>query len=157
MGVELELGVLLAFAIVGQSTFTRFEIETPPLRKIVKWGTQALPTVLLYRLVGHWALLLPASIAVAGSCGAAGTASTRGVRLPIGATTSCGAGSGRTTRRSRSGPDRDGTKGQGTTDRDRDRDRRRITEDADQHGGSRQLNRGSVTLRGVRSFRVWAR
>jgi len=67
MGVELELGALLAFAIVGQSTFARFEIETPALRKIVKWGTQAILTVLLYRLVGHSALLLPASIAVAGS------------------------------------------------------------------------------------------
>ena len=38
MGVELELGALLVFAIVGQSTFARFEIETPALRKIVKWS-----------------------------------------------------------------------------------------------------------------------
>jgi len=36
MGIELELGVLLAFAIVGQSCFARFEIETPALRKILK-------------------------------------------------------------------------------------------------------------------------
>ena len=67
MGVELELAVLLAFAIVGQSSFARFEIETPALRKIFKWGTQAVLTVLLYRVVGHWALILPALIFVAGS------------------------------------------------------------------------------------------
>ena len=36
MGIELELAVLLAFAVIGQSTFARFEIETPAIRKIVK-------------------------------------------------------------------------------------------------------------------------
>ena len=30
MGIELELFVLLAFAVLGQSLFARFEIETPP-------------------------------------------------------------------------------------------------------------------------------
>ena len=41
MGVELELTVLLVFAVLGQSTFARFEIETPASRKILKWFTMA--------------------------------------------------------------------------------------------------------------------
>jgi hypothetical protein len=41
MGVELELAVLLAFSVLGQRTFARFEIETPASRKILKWFTMA--------------------------------------------------------------------------------------------------------------------
>ena len=67
MGVELELAVLLALSVLGQSVFARFEIETPPIRKIVKWFTMAAITLGLYRIVGHWALLVP------GVMGAAGT------------------------------------------------------------------------------------
>ena len=67
MGVELELSVLLAFAIVGQSSFARFEIETPATRKIVKWSTMVLVTVALSRWVGHWALLFPLGMGVLGS------------------------------------------------------------------------------------------
>lgn len=67
MGVELELATLLAFSIVGQSAFARFEIETPPWRKILKWTMMSGLTLLLYRAVHHWALLLPLGMAVAGS------------------------------------------------------------------------------------------
>jgi hypothetical protein len=67
MGVELELAVLLAFAIVGQSTFARFEIETPAIRKIVKWFAMAGLTLLVYRFSGHWALLLPVVMGAAGT------------------------------------------------------------------------------------------
>ena len=67
MGVELELGVLLAFAIVGQSCFARFEIETPPWRKILKWSMMSVVTVTLSRWVGHWALLFPLGMGVAGT------------------------------------------------------------------------------------------
>jgi hypothetical protein len=67
MGVELELAVLLGFAILGQSSFARFEIETPAPRKIVKWSVMSGLTLLLYRGIGHWALLLPATIAIAGT------------------------------------------------------------------------------------------
>lgn len=67
MGVELELGVLLAFSILGQSTFARFEIETPAVRKILKWGIQSILTVSLYYGVGHWALFLPTSLGIAGA------------------------------------------------------------------------------------------
>ena len=67
MGASLELAVLLALAIVGQSTFARFEIETPAIRKILKWSVLSALTLLLYRFVGHWSLLLPAAMGVAGS------------------------------------------------------------------------------------------
>jgi hypothetical protein len=59
MDIELELGVLLAFAIIGQSTFARFEIETPAIRKIIKWFTMVALTLGLYAVIGHWALLVP--------------------------------------------------------------------------------------------------
>jgi len=67
MGIELELGVLLAFAVIGQSTLARFELETPAIRKIVKWFTMAGLTLALYRYVGHWALLVPTVLGVAGT------------------------------------------------------------------------------------------
>ncbi len=67
MGIELELGALLASAILGQSTFARFEIETPAIRKIVKWATLSAVTLLLYRFVGHWSLLLPVFLGAAGT------------------------------------------------------------------------------------------
>src|SRR5262245_18522066 len=67
MGVELELGVLLALAIVGQSTFARFEIETPAWRKILKWSMMAALSLGLSRVIVHWALLIPATMGIAGS------------------------------------------------------------------------------------------
>jgi hypothetical protein len=67
MGIELELGVLLAFAIIGQSFFARFEIETPAARKVLKWTMLSTLTLLLYRGVGHWALLVPLTLGIAGT------------------------------------------------------------------------------------------
>src|SRR5690349_16366850 len=67
MGIELELAVLLAFAIIGQSTFARFEIETPALRKILKWLMVTGLTLVLYRFVRHWALLFPIVMGLAGT------------------------------------------------------------------------------------------
>lgn len=67
MGIELELGVLLAVAIIGQSTFARFEIETPAIRKIGKWFMMAGLTLGLSKLVGHWALLVPLAMGAAGT------------------------------------------------------------------------------------------
>ena len=67
MGIELELGALLAFAIVGQSTFARFEIETSAIRKIVKWSTMTAVTLALYRFIGHWSLVFPATLGALGS------------------------------------------------------------------------------------------
>jgi hypothetical protein len=67
MGIEFELFVLLAFAVLGQSLFARFEIETPPWRKIVKWFTLIAVTLGLYKVVCHWALAFPVAIGAAGT------------------------------------------------------------------------------------------
>lgn len=67
MGIELELFVLLMFAVLGQSLFARFEIETPPVRKIIKWFTMIALTLGLYTLIGHWALLVPIFMGAAGT------------------------------------------------------------------------------------------
>jgi hypothetical protein len=67
MGIEPELATLLAFSIVGQSAFARFEVETPVWRKVLKWTLMCLFTLGLYRLVGHWALALPLGMAALGS------------------------------------------------------------------------------------------
>ena len=67
MGIELELAVLLAFSVLGQSTFARFEIETPASRKILKWFMMAAITLGLYRIVGHWVLLVPIAMGAAGT------------------------------------------------------------------------------------------
>ena len=67
MGIELELFVLLVFAVLGQSSFARFEIETPVSRKIFKWFTMIAVTLGLYKVVGHWALMLPIAMGAAGT------------------------------------------------------------------------------------------
>ena len=67
MGVELELSVLLAFAIVAQSSFARFEVETPASRKMFKWTAMSLVTIGLSRWVGHWSLLFPIFMGLVGS------------------------------------------------------------------------------------------
>lgn len=67
MGVELELLVLLAISILGQSVFARFEIETPAWRKILKWLIVVAITLGLYNLIGHWALAFPLAAAAAGT------------------------------------------------------------------------------------------
>lgn len=67
MGIELELAVLLVLAVVGQSLFARFEIETPAWRKIVKWFVLVGLTLGIYRFAGHWALLFPLAMAMTGT------------------------------------------------------------------------------------------
>ena len=52
----LDLAVLLAIAVLGQSTFAVFEVETPAWRKILKWGIVIGLTLTLAAFVGHWAL-----------------------------------------------------------------------------------------------------
>jgi len=59
MGIAFELSVLLSVAVLGQSIFAVFEVETPPGRKILKWAIVAGITLGLSQLVGHWAVLLP--------------------------------------------------------------------------------------------------
>ncbi len=67
MGINLELSVLLAISVIGQSVFARFEIETPAWRKIVKWFAVIGVTLGIYRFAGHWALLFPLVMAAAGT------------------------------------------------------------------------------------------
>jgi hypothetical protein len=67
MGIQLELAVLLVFAFLGQSFFARFEIETPPLRKIAKWTMMVALTLGVFQLAGHWALLVPVCMGTAGA------------------------------------------------------------------------------------------
>ena len=69
MGIEVELIVLLAVAVLGQATFAVFEVETPAWRKIVKWSIVVGLTLALTRFVGHWALVLPLAGGVAGVVG----------------------------------------------------------------------------------------
>ena len=67
MGIELELFVLLVFAVLGQSTFARFEIETSPIRKMFKWASLCALTLGLSLVIGHWALLVPVLLGAAGT------------------------------------------------------------------------------------------
>lgn len=66
MGIELELAVLLALSVIGQSAFAPFEIETPVWRKILKWTILVVATLALTAWIGHWALILPVTGGLAG-------------------------------------------------------------------------------------------
>ncbi len=66
MGIALDLFVLLAVAILGTSLFSVFEVETPAWRRIVKWGLVVGVTLGLTRIIGHWALIVPALAAAGG-------------------------------------------------------------------------------------------
>lgn len=59
MGIELELGVLLLVQLLATSFFARFEIETPAMRKVLKWFMIHSITIGLYFAIGHFALLFP--------------------------------------------------------------------------------------------------
>ena len=65
--MALELAVLLAVALVGTSVFAVFEVETPGWRKLLKWGLVVGLTLGLYSLVGHWSLLFPLGMGLAGA------------------------------------------------------------------------------------------
>jgi hypothetical protein len=67
MGIELELALLLIIHLVGSSTFAKFEIETPAIRKITKWLLIDAATVGLYYWIGHWAMLLPVFMVTLGT------------------------------------------------------------------------------------------
>ena len=67
--MEIELGVLLAVAVVGQAIFAVFEVETPAWRKILKWAFVVGLTLGSARLIGHWALVWPIGGGMAGMVG----------------------------------------------------------------------------------------
>ena len=57
--MELELITLLIIQTIFISAFSRFEIETPLIRKLVKWFIIDGITIGLYFLAGHWAVIFP--------------------------------------------------------------------------------------------------
>jgi len=65
-GIELELSILLALAVLGAETFAPFEVETPVWKKISKWTVVIGGTLGLYQFVGHWSLLFAAVPGLAG-------------------------------------------------------------------------------------------
>ena len=67
MGIRIELATLLLMSVLGSGIFAVFGIETPALRKVIKWLTLTGATLLLYWAVGHWSLVLPTGAALAGS------------------------------------------------------------------------------------------
>ncbi len=67
MGIELELSILLILQTLGMSIFSRFEVETPLWRRLLKWSFLIFGTLALYYPFGHWALLLPGTMVIAGS------------------------------------------------------------------------------------------
>ena len=66
LGIELELGVLLTFAVLGTETFAPFEVETPAWKKILKWVVLTALTLGLYPIIGHWAALIAAACGLIG-------------------------------------------------------------------------------------------
>ena len=65
----VELSVLLAVAIIGQSTFAVFEVEVSPLRKMLKWGIVVAVTLGLAQVIGHWSVAVPLAAGVVGVIG----------------------------------------------------------------------------------------
>lgn len=66
MGIELELGFLLFLQLVGTEIFAPFEVETSPVKKILKWSIVIGLTLGLYKLIGHWSLLVPTILGLVG-------------------------------------------------------------------------------------------
>lgn len=67
MGIELELGILIIVQLLASSLFAHFEVETSALRKIIKWLVLDGTTLSLYFAIGHFALIFPLLILIAGS------------------------------------------------------------------------------------------
>ena len=67
MGIELEWFSLLVLHVLGTSVFGPFEVGTPWWRLTLKWGIVIGVTYLVYQLSGHWALLVIATPAIAGT------------------------------------------------------------------------------------------
>jgi hypothetical protein len=67
MGIELEWFSLFFLHVLGSSIFGVFEVETPAWRLALKWTIVAATTLGVYQLAGHWALLVMAVPAAAGT------------------------------------------------------------------------------------------
>jgi dolichyl-phosphate-mannose--protein O-mannosyl transferase len=65
-GIELELAVLLIFHTVSLAAFGKFQIETPFLKRVIKWFVIYGITIGLYLWVRHWALFFLPLIIIPG-------------------------------------------------------------------------------------------
>jgi len=59
MGIALELAALLLIQTVFISAFAKFEVETPLLKKLLKWLIIDGITIGLFYAIGHWAIIFP--------------------------------------------------------------------------------------------------
>ena len=67
MDVKLELLFLLIVQLFASNLFVHFEIETPAIRKIIKWLFMDGVTISLYYWIGHWSLLFPITMLFVGT------------------------------------------------------------------------------------------
>ncbi len=58
MGIELELLTLLVVQTAFISSFAKFEVETPLLKKLLKWTVIDVIVISSYFWIGHWSILL---------------------------------------------------------------------------------------------------
>ena len=65
--MEIELIILIIIQLLGTSLFVQFEIETPAIKRIMKWLILDGLTLLLFRFIGHWCLLFPAIMLTIGT------------------------------------------------------------------------------------------
>ena len=66
LGIELELSVLLALAVLGAEIFAPFEVETPVWKKLVKWSLTIFLTLGLFPYIGHWAAVVALGLGLLG-------------------------------------------------------------------------------------------
>jgi hypothetical protein len=66
-GIEIELVVLLILQTLGTSFFSKFEAETPVIKRLMKWMILNGVTIGSYFLVGHLSLIFPLFIMALGA------------------------------------------------------------------------------------------
>lgn len=59
MGIAWELAALLLLQTFFISAFARFEVETPLVKKLLKWLILDGITIGLFYAFGHWAIIFP--------------------------------------------------------------------------------------------------
>ena len=66
MGIEIELAALFVLSVVASSVFDKFEVETPAIRKLLRWLLAAAITLGSYPFIGHLSLALLGGFAAIG-------------------------------------------------------------------------------------------
>ncbi len=67
LGIEFELAELLLLQLFAFVLFGRLEVETPAVRRIIKWLIIYCITICIYYWQGHWAILIPLVATIPGS------------------------------------------------------------------------------------------